>query len=106
MQGSIQQAKLDGVIKSVEDIKLNNETKKIFKEGIMFDTFNKSEDKSAVAIVNLKSKPDASKRVERETSSKYLYSLLKRNFLSVVRITAIVILATRIFKKLLYLKRI
>ena len=28
MQGSIQQAKLDGIIKSVQDIKLNNETKK------------------------------------------------------------------------------
>ena len=39
MQESIDKAKSDGVIKSVEDIKLNNDTKKVVKEGIMFDTF-------------------------------------------------------------------
>ena len=38
MQGYIQQAKLEGIIKSVEDIKLNNENKKIVKERIMFDS--------------------------------------------------------------------
>ena len=106
MQGSIEQAKLDGIIKSVEDIKLNNENKKIVKEGIMFDTFDKSEDGSAFAVVNLRSKFDTNKLVEREISSQYLYSPLRRNFLSVVRITAMVILAARKFKKLLYLKRI
>ena len=72
----------------------------------MFDTFDKSEDIGEFAVVNLKIKLDTCKLVEREASSKYIYFLLKQNFLSVVRITAIVILAARTFKKLLYLKRI
>ena len=106
MQGSIKQAKLDRVIKSVKDIKLNNKTKKLVKEGIAFNTFDGSEESGVFAVVNVKSKLDVSKFAEREMSSNNLFSLLKQNFLSFVRITAIVILATRTFKKLLYLKMI
>ena len=75
MQGSIEQAKLDGIIRSVEDIKLTNENKKAVKEGILFDTFDKSNDDSSFAVVNLNSKFDTNKLVEREISSPYLYSI-------------------------------
>ena len=39
MQNLIDKATLNGVIKSVEDIKMCNKTKKLVKEGIVFDTF-------------------------------------------------------------------
>ena len=56
MQGSKEQAKQDGIVKSVEDIKLNNESKKTVKEGIVFYTFNKSNNGSAFVIMNIRSK--------------------------------------------------
>ena len=65
----------------------------------MFDTFVSPKENGAFAVVNIKNKLDVNKFAEREVSSNYLYSLLARNFLSVVRIMAIVILARRIFKK-------
>ena len=65
----------------------------------MFDMFDKSDDGSAFAIVNVRSKFEADKLVQRETTINYIYSLLKRNFMSVVRIMAIVILAVRKLKK-------
>ena len=37
MQESIGNAKSDGVIKSVEDFKLNNETKRLVKQGIIWE---------------------------------------------------------------------
>ena len=40
MKGSIDKAKNDGIIKSVDDIKLTNEKKKVFKEGIAYDAFD------------------------------------------------------------------
>ena len=50
---SIDQARKDGVIKNIEDIKLNNEKKKIIKDGIIFDTFDTSNNDSGVfAVVN------------------------------------------------------
>ena len=61
MPGTIEQAKQDGIVKSVNNIKINNESKKTVKEGIMFDTFNKSNDGSAFAIVNVRSKFEATK---------------------------------------------
>ena len=42
MQESIEKAKLDGIIKSIEDIKLNNKTKMLVKEGIVFNMFDSS----------------------------------------------------------------
>ena len=103
---SIDQARKDGVIKNIEDIKLNNEKKKIIKDGIIFDTFDTSNDDSGVfAVVNL-SKIDTRKVIEYEVASNYLYPPLKRKFTSVVRITALVMLACAKFKKKLYLKQI
>ena len=54
MQESIEKAKLDGVIKSVKDIKLSNKTKKLVKEGIVFNTFDSPEESSTFAVVNEK----------------------------------------------------
>ena len=45
---------MDGVIKSVIDIKLNNKTKKLVKEGIVFDTFYSPEQSGAFSVVNVK----------------------------------------------------
>ena len=39
MTKSIEEAKESGVIKTVEEIKLTNDKKKVFKEGIVYDTF-------------------------------------------------------------------
>ena len=90
---SIDQARKDGVIKNIEDIKLNNEKKKIIKDGIIFDTFDTSnEDSGVFAVVNL-SKIDTQKVIEYEVLSNYLYPPLKRKFTSVVRITALAMLA-------------
>ena len=41
-------------MKSVEDIKLNNESKKTVKEGIVFDTFDKSDDGSEFSIESVR----------------------------------------------------
>ena len=35
----LEEAKESGVIKTVEEIKLTNDKKKVFKEGIVYDTF-------------------------------------------------------------------
>ena len=43
MRLSINKAQEEGVIKTVEDIKLTNEKKKTFKEGIAYDTFDNVE---------------------------------------------------------------
>ena len=40
MNKSVEQAKKEGVIKHVEDIKLSNDKKKIFGEGVAFDSFD------------------------------------------------------------------
>ena len=39
MLGSLEVVKEKGIIKHVEDIKLSNDGKKIFREGVVFDTF-------------------------------------------------------------------
>ena len=40
MNMSIEQAKQEGVVKHVDDIKLSNDKKKIFGEGVAYDTFD------------------------------------------------------------------
>ena len=78
-----------GVIKSVKDIKLSNDAKKVFKEGIVFDVMEDILDISTKNSVNHGLQPpaiaqpvkteylaipvDASKVVEREVYAKYIY---------------------------------
>ena len=106
MQRSLEEARKEGIIKHMEDIKLNNENKKKVKDGIVFDVFDESDDKAGVfAVCNL-AKDDCKKVADCEVSSNYLYPPLKRKFTSVVRITSYVLLAVTRWKKKLYLKQI
>ena len=50
MNGSVEDARALGIVKTVEDIRLTNESKKKFKDGISYDTF--SQDEEAFAIVH------------------------------------------------------
>ena len=86
-----------GTIKKVEDIVLDNEAKRSFKEGVMLDSSLNNLVHSAA--VNDSRQSFAQKVVEREEFSTYLYPPLRRKFTSFVRITALVIVAYRRFKK-------
>ena len=52
MLGWLEAAKEKGIIKHVEDIKLSNDGKKIFSEGVVFDTLVEENDVFAVANVS------------------------------------------------------
>ena len=106
MQRSLEKARKEGIIKHIEDIKLNNENKKRVKDGIVLNVFNESDDDADVfAVCNL-AKDDCKKVADCKVLSNYLYPLLKRKFTSVVRITSYVLLAVTRWKKKLYLKQI
>ena len=104
MKDSLEQAHKDGIIKSVEDIKLTNDKKKTFKEGIAYDAFDDVE--QGIFAVAQVGKIDAQKMQERLSTSDYLYDPLKRSFKSLVRITALIILAKVKLMKLLIRKKI
>ena len=63
MNGSVEDARALGIVKTVEDIRLTNESKKKFKDGISYDTF--SQDDEAFAIVQLNT-IDAKKMFRRQ----------------------------------------
>ena len=93
-----------GVIKTVQDIKLSNDEKKIMREGIVFDTFDDKDDSNiAVAMVN---SIDIEKTAEREAYSDYVYPPLKRSWKPTVRIISMVLLAVKKFKKKLLMSKI
>ena len=106
MKLSISKAQEIGVIKTVQDIKLTNEKKKVFKEGIVFDTFETADENIfAIHKVN-KIKINSPKVQERQSKADYLYSPLLRSFKSCVRITALVLVAVSKFKRLTLIKQI
>ena len=76
----------NGIIKSVHEIKLSNEAKKVMKEGIIFDQFEADDTMVAVAKINV---IDVRKVAEREAFAEYIYPPLKRSFRSLVRITSL-----------------
>ena len=104
MKSSITKAQSDGIIKTVEDIKLTNDKKKTFKEGIAYDVFDET-DHNIFAVAKVDEK-NHNKIFERQSFSNYLYPPLKRSFKSTVRITALVLLAVAKFKRFLIKKRI
>lgn len=104
MQMSIDKAKDLGIIKTVEDIKLSNDNKKVFKEGIVYDTFEEAD--PSIFAASKGASFDKQKLFQRQCYSKYLFCPLKRSFKSLVRITALVLVAVRKFKKLLLKKKI
>ena len=111
-----------GVIKSVKDIKLSNDAKKVFKEGIVFDSMEDILDTNTKNSVNHGFHPpamaqpvkddylaiavDASKVVEREVYANYIYPPLRRSFRPTVRIIGLVLAAVNKFKKLLIIAKI
>merc|ERR1712015_189975 len=104
MKLSIEKAKESGVIKSAGDIKLSNDEKKVFKKELVYDTFE--EENIGAFTVKRHEKIDKDKVEERLKFSKYIYPPLKRSFKSVLRIIALVMVAARKFKKLLWMKQI
>ena len=94
MRESVEYALEKGIIKSTRDIILDNEKKKVFKQGIINDFFDSNliEDYYVNTI-------DVKKVVEITISSNYLFDPLKRSFRPTVRIYALVILATKRWKK-------
>ena len=103
MRLSIDEALESGIIKNVEDIVLDNESKKQFKEGVLLESSLNFASYSAT--VNDTRKTFAQKVIEREEFSQYIYPPLKRSFPSFVRITGYVLLAVRKFKKGVMLAR-
>ena len=91
MMKSVEEAVESGIIKSLHNIKLDDESKKLFKEGVMLDS-------SLNFVLSLKvNTPE--KVIERERFSNYVYPPLKRQFPSLVRIVAYVHLAVFKFKE-------
>ena len=97
MKLEIKEAEEKGVIKHVDQIKLEDEEKKVFKKGINYEEFTTN---PMVIAFTAKSKVENSKVEERLEFSRYLYNPLLRSFKSVVRITALVLKAVKCFKKL------
>ena len=104
MKGSLKKAAEDGIVKSTDDIKLNNDKKKKFKEGIAYDTFD-DVDHGIFAVAQVE-KVDAKKTQERIMVSKYIYDPLRRSFKSLVRITALVLLVAFKWKRALLRKKV
>ena len=92
-----------GVIKTVKNIKLNNDEKKKLKEGIVFETFDDKEDNAALSLISV---INIRKVAEREAYSDYIYPPLRRSWLPTVRIISIVLLAVRKFKRLLLVSKV
>ena len=84
------------IIRRVEDIKLGHEEKKLVKKGIVFDTFDEDED---VIAMLMSCRVNVPKVAEREVIAQYLYSPTRRNFLSLIDITAAVLKAVEIMKQ-------
>ena len=87
----VQEAQENGTLKSTKDIIINNEMKKVLREGTFFDDF----DQLNYTFNHF----DAKKSARIESESDYLFSPIKRSFKSVVRITGYVILACKKFKR-------
>ena len=101
MRMSVDNAVSLGAIKSVKNIKLDNQAKRVFKEGVILDS-------SINSAFNLsrEDKLSLSKRViEREMFSKYLLSPRKWSYPKFVRIMAFVKLVVRNWKYKLALRR-
>ena len=97
MKLEVKEAEEKGVIKHVDQIKLEDEEKKVFKKGINYEEFTTNP--MVIAFV-AKNRIEKSKIDERLEFSRYLYNPLLRSFKSVVRITALVLKAVKCFKTL------
>ena len=71
-------------------------TKKVLKEGIIYDQFESDDYDVGLMKINVL---DVKKIAEQEAYSKYIFPPMKRSFLPTVRIISLVLLAVRKFKE-------
>ena len=96
MKLQLDEAIQTGIIKNTDSIKMDNDSRKAFKEGVLLD----SSLNHAANSANKENKYFVPKKIiERECYSNYVYPPLKRGFRSFIRITALVITAVKKFKK-------
>ena len=98
-------------IKNIKDIKLDNDAKKMFKEGVLLDsTLNNIADDDLLSVNSAFTKQEklsiSTKVIEREKFSNYLLSPLKWSFPKFVRIMGFVHLAVMKWKHKLALRRL
>ena len=86
-----------GAVRPVEDIKLSHDQKKVMKKGIVYDDFHEDDVIIGTLIV---ARVDTSKVAEREIEAAYPFSPLRRNFLSLVNITAYVLKPLKILRRI------
>ena len=97
MKLSIKEAEDKGFIKSVQKIKLDNNLRKLLKEGVLFNTLDDDQLEDGCFPVSIINSVNIDKMAEREMFTDYLYSPLKRSFSSLLRITVLVVRAYRKF---------
>ena len=78
-----------GIIRPIDNIKLDHEQRKTVKKGIIYDSFEK-EDTDLFGIIMV-ARVKIPKVAEREAFGNYPFSPLKRNFLSFVDVTALLL---------------
>ena len=93
MNKSVEQTKKEGIIKHVIDIKLSNDKKKIFGEGVAYDTFDTTG--TGVFAITRIGRIDKEKMAQRILKANYIYPPLKQNFRSLVSITGFVLKIVR-----------
>jgi len=71
----------------MDEIRLNNDSKKVLKEGVLFNTVDNVWLEDGCFTVSVISMVNVDKMIEKEVFSEYLYSPLQRSFSLVVRIT-------------------
>ena len=92
MTRPVDEAVSSGVIKGVTDVKLDNESKRLLKEGIMMES-----SLNTISMDNVKLAL-SQKVIDRENFSQYIFPPLKSRFPRFVRIVGWILLAAKKFK--------
>ena len=92
MTRPVDEAVSSGVIKGVTDVKLDNESKRLLKEGIMMES-----SLNTISMDNVKLAL-SQKVIDRENFSQYIFPPLKWRFPRFVRIVGWILLAAKKFK--------
>ena len=83
MRMSLDEATKLGAIRPLADLKLSHESRKIVKDGIIFDSFEENKDLFAVVML---AKIDIEKTAQSEAEALYVFSPARRNFRSFVSV--------------------
>ena len=94
MKGTVEAAVGKGILRSTNDIVLSNEKKKIFKEAVIYDSFDSNTvSEYSVNTINVK------KMAEIQIQSSYIIDPLKRSFRPTVRSYAVFFISVKRFLK-------